>query len=147
DVVDILTNSEILAINQDPVVGTSISPFRWGFNPDWTSDSLHPAQYWSGPTQDGVVFMLLNVADSPATLSFNLTESPWIRAGRQYSVRDLWSHTDEGIAVRSFSRDDVPPHGVVALLLKDAGDEPDALMPQCAVWYQCVTQDGIHVGG
>ncbi|KZW03455.1 glycoside hydrolase family 27 protein [Exidia glandulosa HHB12029] len=147
DVVDILTNSEILAINQDPVVGTSISPFRWGFNPDWTSDSLHPAQYWSGPTQDGVVFMLVNVADSPATLSFNLTESPWIRAGRQYSVRDLWSHTDEGIAVRSFSRDDVPPHGVVALLLKDAGDEPDALMPQCAVWYQCVTQDGIHVGG
>lgn len=59
DVVDILTNSEILAINQDPVVGTSISPFRWGFNPDWTSDSLHPAQYWSGPTQDGVVFMLV----------------------------------------------------------------------------------------
>jgi hypothetical protein len=25
-------NHEIIAINQDPVVGTSISPFRWGIN-------------------------------------------------------------------------------------------------------------------
>ena len=29
---EILTNKEIIAINQDPVVGTSISPFRWGVN-------------------------------------------------------------------------------------------------------------------
>lgn len=29
---EILTNHEIIAINQDPVVGTSISPFRWGIN-------------------------------------------------------------------------------------------------------------------
>jgi hypothetical protein len=28
----ILKNREIIAINQDPVVGTSISPFRWGIN-------------------------------------------------------------------------------------------------------------------
>ncbi|KAF8634242.1 hypothetical protein AX15_001000 [Amanita polypyramis BW_CC] len=87
DVLGILKNAEILAINQDPVVGKSISPFRWGFNPDWTSDSNHPAQYWSGPSQNGTVFMLLNVLDQPADMLFNLTESPWIRAGRQYSVR------------------------------------------------------------
>lgn len=29
---EILTNHEIIAINQDPEVGTSISPFRWGIN-------------------------------------------------------------------------------------------------------------------
>lgn len=29
---DILKNTEIIAINQDPVYGTSISPFRWGIN-------------------------------------------------------------------------------------------------------------------
>lgn len=29
---EILKNTEILAINQDPVFGTSISPFRWGVN-------------------------------------------------------------------------------------------------------------------
>ncbi|KAF8155494.1 glycoside hydrolase [Crassisporium funariophilum] len=147
DVLGILTNKEVLAINQDPVVGKSISPFRWGINPDWTSNSTHPAQYWSGPTQDGTVFMLLNTLDEPSTMFFNLTESPFIRAGRQYSVRDLWSHTNNGTAVRNFTANDVPPHGVVALLLKDAGDEPANLFPACSVWWQCTDKNGTRVGG
>jgi alpha-galactosidase len=71
-----LKNKEILAINQDSVEGTSISPFRWGLNvglcpievtkikaslfqPDWTSNATHPAQYWSGPSENGTVFMLV----------------------------------------------------------------------------------------
>lgn len=32
DTLSILTNREIIAINQDPVYGESISPFRWGIN-------------------------------------------------------------------------------------------------------------------
>jgi len=32
DILGILKNTEILAINQDNVVGKSISPFRWGRN-------------------------------------------------------------------------------------------------------------------
>ncbi|KAL4254590.1 Alpha-galactosidase [Abortiporus biennis] len=147
ETLSILKNKEILAINQDPVVGTSISPFRWGINPDWTSNSTHPAQYWSGPSQNGTVFMLLNTLSEPSTLSFNLTESPWIRAGRQYSVRDLWTHTSNGTAVRSLTIPNVPPHGVVALLLQDAGNEPDGLEPKCSVWYQCTDKNGTHVGG
>jgi alpha-galactosidase len=147
DILEILKNTEILAINQDDVVGQSISPFRWGINPDWTSNSSFPAQYWSGPTQDGTVFMLLNTLNESSTMMFNLTESPWIRAGRQYSVRDLWSHTDNGTAVRTFTAENVPPHGVVALLLKDAGNEPSGLYPACMVWYQCTDQNGTHVGG
>ena len=99
-------------------------------------------------------------------MTFNLTESPFIRAGRQYSVRvsfqfvstkyikqgltrnqDLWAHTDNGTAVRKFTANEVPPHGVVALLLKDAGDEPAGLYPACAVWIQCTDQNGTLVGG
>ncbi|KAG7448434.1 glycoside hydrolase [Guyanagaster necrorhizus] len=147
ETLSILKNKEILAINQDPVVGASIAPFRWGINPDWTSNSSFPAQYWSGPTQDGTVFMLLNTQDEPSALFFNLTESPWIRAGRQYSVRDLWTHTDNGTAVRNFTAYDVPAHGVVALLLKDVGDEPDGIYPQCSVWWQCIDKNGTRVGG
>jgi alpha-galactosidase len=144
--VEILTNKEIIAINQDPVVGTSISPFRWGINPDWTSNSSFPAQFWSGPTQDGVVFMLLNTLNESSSMMFNLTESPWIRAGRQYSVRDLWTHTDNGTAVRTFSAD-LPAHGVVAVLMKDAGEEPTGLFPDCMVWWQCTAEDGTRTGG
>ena len=82
--------------------------------PDWTNDYTYPAQYWSGRSQNGTVFMLvrstpssflacstltlavycraaprpqLNVLDEPADMTFSLTESPWVRAGRQYSVR------------------------------------------------------------
>jgi alpha-galactosidase len=29
---NILKNHEIIAINQDPVVGKAITPFRWGIN-------------------------------------------------------------------------------------------------------------------
>jgi len=139
---EILKNTEVLAINQDPVVGTSISPFRWGINPDWTSNATHPAQYWSGQSQNGTIFMLLNVLDHPADMYFSLTESPWIRAGRQYSVRDLWSHTDNGTAVRNITIQQVPAHGVVALLLKDAGDEPGGTLPPCARPEWCMAQNG-----
>ncbi|KAH8823926.1 glycoside hydrolase superfamily [Flagelloscypha sp. PMI_526] len=147
ETLSILTNQEIIAINQDPVHGESIAPFRWGVNPDWTSDDRNPANYWSGESQKGTVFMLLNTRDEAADMSFNLTESPWIRAGRQYNVRDLWTHTDNGTAVRNFTAHAVPPHGVVALLLTDAGDEPAGLYPECSVWWQCIDKNGTHVGG
>ncbi|KAJ7157572.1 glycoside hydrolase family 27 protein [Mycena crocata] len=142
---EILKNSEIIGINQDPVVGTAVTPFRWGINPDWTANASSPAQYWSGESQNGTVVMLLNVLDEPADMFFNLTESPWIRAGRQYLVRDLWSHTNNGTAVRNVSLTGVPPHGVVALLLRDAGDEPEGIKPRCAVRDWCIDKNGTFV--
>ncbi|KAL0065476.1 hypothetical protein AAF712_007540 [Marasmius tenuissimus] len=145
ETLEVLKNTEIIAINQDPVVGTAVSPFRWGLNPDWTFDSQHPAQYWSGESQNGTIFMLINVEDQPADMFFNLTESPWIRAGRQYSVRDLWTHTDNGTAVRNFTAHSVPAHGVVALLLKDAGDEPQGTQPPCARPEWCMDQNGTRI--
>ncbi|PFH48961.1 glycoside hydrolase family 27 protein [Amanita thiersii Skay4041] len=138
----ILKNTEIIAINQDAVVGTAITPFRWGINPDWTFNSTHPAQYWSGESQNGTVFMLLNVLDEPADMFFRLTESPWIRAGRQYHVRDLWSHTSNGTAIRNMTVSNVPAHGVVALLLTDAGDEPAGTEPPCAIPEGCMSENG-----
>ncbi|KAJ7153811.1 glycoside hydrolase family 27 protein [Mycena filopes] len=146
ETLEILTNTEIIAINQDPVVGTAVTPFRWGINPDWTANASFPAQYWSGESENGTVFMLLNTLDEPADMFFNLTESPWIRAGRQYSVRDLWSHTDwNETAVRNVTVRDVPPHGVVALLLRDAGDEPVGIVPRCAVREWCMDKNGTFV--
>ncbi|KAF8599328.1 glycoside hydrolase [Ceratobasidium sp. AG-I] len=146
DTLSILTNREIIAINQDPVYGESISPFRWGINPDFTFNATHPAQYWSGRSQNGTVIMMLNTLNEPASMTFNLTETPWIRAGRKYTIRDLWSHTNNGTAVRNITRT-VPAHGVLALLLKDAGNEPSGLLPECSVWWQCTDRNGTRVGG
>jgi len=142
ETLSILTNHEIIALNQDPVVGTGVTPFRWGVDVDWTNDPAHPAVFWSGQSQNGTVFMLINSFDYPVNLSFNLTESPWIRAGRQYTVRDLWTHTSNGTAVRNFTASAVPAHGVVALLMQDAGDEPAGLWPPCAVYEWCTSKDG-----
>ncbi|KAK6996482.1 alpha-galactosidase [Favolaschia claudopus] len=147
ETLEILKNTEVIAINQDPVVGTAVTPFRWGVNPNWSNNASHPAQYWSGESQNGTIVMMLNVLDEPADMFFNLTESPWIRAGRQYSVRDLWSHTDNGTAVRNISVEAVPPHGVVALLLRDAGDEPEGLEPRCAVRDWCIDKNGTLLYG
>ncbi|KAF4564487.1 hypothetical protein EYR36_002423 [Pleurotus pulmonarius] len=142
ETLEILTNKEIISINQDDVVGTAITPFRWGVNPDWTFNDRYPAQYWSGRTENGTVFMLLNVLDEAADMFFTLTESPWIRAGRQYAMRDLWTHTDNGTAVRNVTIHGVPAHGVVALLLRDAGDEPEGTQPPCAQPDWCMDKNG-----
>lgn len=143
ETIEILTNKDIIKINQDPDVGESISPFRWGVNEDFTSNSSFPAQYWSGNSSYGVVFMILNTLDTPEQMSFNLTESWAIRSGRQYSVYDLWSHTDNGTATRNMTLD-LPPHGVAALLLNDDGPEPEGMEPYCGVWYQCSFPNGTY---
>ncbi|KAF7312760.1 Alpha-galactosidase [Mycena indigotica] len=146
ETLSILKNEEIIAINQDPVVGTALVPFRWGLNPNWTPNATHPAQYWSGQSENGTVFMLINTLNEEADMFFNLTESPWIRAGRQYSVRDLWSHTLNGTAIRNITASRVPAHGVVALLLQDAGDEPEGMFPKCAVGEWSDFFDGLFSG-
>lgn len=143
ETIEILTNKDLIKINQDPNVGESISPFRWGLNPDFTSNETHPAQFWSGNSSYGVVFMLLNTEDTTQDMSFNLTESWAIRSGREYSVYDMWSHTDNGTTIRNLTVT-VPPHGVSALLLNDVGPEPEGFEPYCGVYYQCSFPNGTY---
>jgi alpha-galactosidase len=144
---DILKNSDIIKINQDPNVGESIAPFRWGSGqPDYVSNSTHPAQYWSGNSSYGVVFMLLNTLDTPQDMFFNLTESWAVRSGRLYDVYDMWTHTHNGTALRNMTVR-LPPHGVAALLLNDAGpeSEPSALgLPYCGIYWQCTWPNGTY---
>ncbi|KAK1763271.1 putative alpha-galactosidase B [Phialemonium atrogriseum] len=143
ETVEILGNKDILKISQDPNVGESIAPFRWGLNPDYTFDPVHPAAYWTGNSSYGVVFMVLNSLDTPQEMSFNLTESWAIRAGRVYSVYDMWSHTENGTVMRDMSFT-LPPHGVAALLLNDAGPEPAGMEPYCAGYWQCSFPNGTY---
>lgn len=143
ETIEILGNTDLIKINQDPNVGESISPFRWGIYPDYTSNPSSPAQYWSGNSSYGVVFMVLNTEDTPAQMFFNLTESWAIRAGRQYKVYDMWAHKHTGIAVRNMTFT-LPAHGVAALLLTDDGPEPKGLQPYCGFYYQCSYPNGTY---
>ena len=58
------------------------------------------------------------------------------------NIQDLWTHTDNGTAARNFTAKAVPPHGVVALLLQDAGDEPSDAGPPCARRHWCIDRNG-----
>lgn len=115
------------------MIGTAVTPFRWGINvstpssrscPRTRPDSGdHPAGLDQRPcASSGVLewaiaewhcvhagtshnllsiftmmliynYYQINSLNYPADLSFNLTESPWIRAGRQYTVRVNHSHS------------------------------------------------------
>ncbi|KAI6137301.1 glycoside hydrolase superfamily [Pisolithus sp. B1] len=54
--IEILTNREIIAINQDPVVGTGVTPFRWGSTRTTLATDTHPSAVleWGESERDGV---------------------------------------------------------------------------------------------
>lgn len=76
--IEILTNKEIIEINQDPNEGQAIAPFRTGIQPDnsvITYNATYPPPYWAGNSTKGPIFMILNTLDETQTMGFNLTEN------------------------------------------------------------------------
>ncbi len=61
------------------------------------------------------------------------------------ALQDLWTHTNNGTVVRDVTIKNVPQHGVIALLLKDAGDEPAGTLPPCARPEWCMDQNGTRI--
>jgi alpha-galactosidase len=46
------------------------------------------------------------------------------------------------MAVRDLTVHNIPAHGVAALLLKDAGDEPEGTGPPCSIIEWCTDKNG-----
>lgn len=147
--IEILTNKEVIEINQDPNEGQAIAPFRTGIQPDnsvITYNATYPPPYWAGNSTKGPIFMIINTLNETQTMGFNLTENWAIRAGRQYTVRDMWAHQDVGIAIRNWTVT-LGAHDVAALLLTDAGPEP-SINPPCAPPFlvlQCTADNGSYI--
>jgi alpha-galactosidase len=101
--VAILTNREVVAVDQDPKGAQGI--LVWEQPP--------ALQVWSKPLQDGAwAVALLNRSDTTATIT-----ALFPRVGiRQDTVlvRDLWSHTELGAFGKKFATR-VPAHGVTML--------------------------------
>jgi alpha-galactosidase len=150
ETLEILLNKELIAINQDPNEGAALAPFRIGIQPDFstiTYNDTYPPAYWAGNSSYGAVFMIINTLDEPQTMFFDLTENWAVRAGRQYTVRDMWAHEDVGIAVRNWTVN-LQAHDVAALLLTDAGPEPAGLELPCAspfLEWQCTSPNGSYI--
>lgn len=86
--------------------------------------------------------MILNTQNTPQQMSFDLVESPWLRAGIQYNALDLYTGVVTPV-VRTYRANFVAPHGSITLLLTENGAEPsrNAGRPcQALNGYNCIAQ-------
>jgi len=104
DTLAILTNPEVIAVDQDPkgVQG------RWAWQ-------VGPFEIWVKPLADGsVAALLINRGEDNQNITANFKD---LGISGTKSVRDLWAHKDLGEFTDSFSAD-VPRHGVVMVKIK-----------------------------
>ena len=101
DTFRILTNIEVIAVNQD-------SKGVQGRKVNITGDS----EVWSAPLSDGgFSVILLNRADTAASITAWWEDLP-LDPNTAATVRDLWQHQDVGVMKGSVTAD-VASHGVV----------------------------------
>ena len=104
ETLEILTNPEVIAVNQDPA----------GIQ-GWRAAQEGPLEVWVKPLSDGSKAVgLFNREESlmPVTAYFRD-----IGVGEAASVRDLWAKRDLGV-VRDHFTTQVPKHGVVLVKVK-----------------------------
>jgi alpha-galactosidase len=96
EILEILSNKELIAFNQDPVVGVAARPYKWGVNTDFTWNQTHPAEYWSGLSSKGVHVFALNTLNSTQTKVIDFAEVPELEADVEYTVFDSWTGEEQG---------------------------------------------------
>ncbi|CAF0788486.1 unnamed protein product [Rotaria sp. Silwood1] len=104
---EILTNSEIIAVNQDSL---GIQGKKIGI------DLVHDTEVWAGPLADGSKAVLaFNRANSTAeTILVLFTDLGWQLTSR-VKVRDLWLHTDLGEFQGNYTAYNIESHSVQML--------------------------------
>ncbi|HEV2616035.1 MAG TPA: glycoside hydrolase family 27 protein [Candidatus Acidoferrales bacterium] len=100
---EILTNRDVIAIDQDPA----------GKPPTRISDPAATAVVVSRPLQDGSLAVgLFNRGDQSQDVTVKWSDVGL--AGKKLHVRDLWKHADVAASADGYTAA-VPPHGVVLL--------------------------------
>ncbi len=109
ETIDILTNKEIIALNQDPLVYQARRLVDTGDLEVWAKPLMS--------TMSGkVAVTLLNRSDKTATMTFDL-KTVGIDASKGYKYRDLWAKKDVENAQKETLTFEVPKHGVVVLTI------------------------------
>ena len=107
ETIEILTNKELIAINQDPLVYQARRLIDHGDLEVWAKPLVH--------TMSGkVAVALLNKSNKTANISFDL-KTVGIDASEGYKYRDLWAKKDFEKTMQKSLSFDVPKHGVVVL--------------------------------
>lgn len=107
----ILTNSEVIAVNQD-----------WGGRQGYKISDSGDLEVWRKPMSNGsVATVLLNRGASTATVS-TTASALGLGSAASYAVRDLWAHTDS-TSTGTISAS-VPAHGAAMFLVSGGSSAP-----------------------
>ena len=107
ETLEILTNEEVIALNQDPLVYQARRIIDHGELEVWAKPL--------GATVNGqVAVALLNRSENADTIGFDMS-AVGIVAARGYTLRDLWEKKDYDLSMKEFVSFKVPAHGVVIL--------------------------------
>lgn len=109
ETISILTNKEMIAINQDPLVYQARRLKDYGDQEVWARPLMH--------TMSGkVAVALLNRSATAANISFNV-DSVGLKAAKGYTIHDVWAKTTSTQQTLSQQSFRVPPHGIVVLVI------------------------------
>jgi alpha-galactosidase len=113
---EILTNREVIAVDQDPL---GKQGRRVAFSITARGGIVAHTEVWSKELQDGNrAVILFNRGDGPGPMEISVT---WNQIGYpdhlSAEVRDLWAHKDLGKFTGSFKAS-VPSHGVLMVTVK-----------------------------
>ncbi|KAH7925521.1 glycoside hydrolase [Leucogyrophana mollusca] len=81
----IITNAELIAFHQDPLVGAPAKPF----NTTPTSPATTPPEYYTGESSKGTHVFIINLSDVADTKVFDFANLPGLGDGT-YMLCDMW---------------------------------------------------------
>jgi alpha-galactosidase len=103
DILDILTNKEVIAVDQDPLGKQGVQASKDG-----------DAEVWARTLADGSIAVgLFNRGATQIPVTAKWSD---LHITGSWSARDLWAHADRGAGTDAFWAN-VPSHGVVLLKL------------------------------
>ena len=106
DTLAILTNDEVIALNQDSL----------GVQGHLVNTTEQMAEVWAGPLSDGSVGVVLFNRNDNQTQTMNVFWTDiGLTANATAEVRDLWTHSDVGQYTGQYSVKGVKPHASVTV--------------------------------
>ncbi|ANH83888.1 alpha-galactosidase [Niabella ginsenosidivorans] len=106
----ILTNREMIAINQDPLVYQARRLADYGDQEVWARPLKH--------TMSGeIAIALLNRSATKKNISFNMDDLS-IDSKKGYTLHNIWEQKDIAITRQAVQSFEVPGHGVIVLIAK-----------------------------
>jgi hypothetical protein len=109
ETISILTNKEMIAIDQDALVYQARKLQDYGEQEVWARPLVH--------TMSGkVAVALLNRSDAAAGIALTI-DSVGLDAAKGYIIHDVWTKKTSGKEVKQELNFTVPPHGIIVLTI------------------------------